>query len=414
MPTPINWNQLIRNLTGSHLLQTWEWGQVKARYGWKPLGIIWFGPEAGPWEPWTIEFQPGSDIGATVSALPWVHVQSSKKTTPITQPHAAALVLQRTLPIRGFSAYLRILYIPKGPLLDWTNASLRCKVLDDLQKYARYQRAIFIKIDPDVIVGEGVPGRLESQEDVQGKDVACEYEGHGWLFSNEQIQFRNTVLVNLTFSEDELLARMKPKTRYNIRLAERKGVTIRVGSPADWELLYRMYAETSLRDGFVIRGKNYYTSMWDIFSKNVPSPVNNQPIVEPLIAEVEGIPVAAVVIYRFAGKAWYLSGMSLDIHREKMPNHLLQWEAMRRAKSSGCTTYDLWGAPDNFQENDPLWGVFRFKDGLGGTIVRTLGAWDYPPHMSIYRLYTQIIPRLLDVMRWRGKSQTKQTIETGF
>jgi len=129
---------------------------------------------------------------------------------------------------------------------------------------------------------------------------------------------------------------------------------------------------------------------------------------ETLIAEVAGEPVAAVVIYRFAGKAWYLSGMSVEAHREKMPNYLLQWEAMRRAKAAGCTIYDLWGAPDDFNENDSLWGVFRFKEGLGGKVIRTLGAWDYPTRSALYRGYTQVLPRLLDIMRRRGKERTRQ------
>jgi lipid II:glycine glycyltransferase (peptidoglycan interpeptide bridge formation enzyme) len=94
-----------------------------------------------------------------------------------------------------------------------------------------------------------------------------------------------------------------------------------------------------------------------------------------------------------------------------MPNHLLQWEAMRRAKSAGCTVYDLWGAPDEFDESDAMWGVFRFKEGLGGEVVRTLGAWDNPVSPVLYRLYTQIIPKVLDVMRAHGRARTRQNVE---
>jgi lipid II:glycine glycyltransferase (peptidoglycan interpeptide bridge formation enzyme) len=214
------------------------------------------------------------------------------------------------------------------------------------------------------------------------------------------------------------MARMKQKTRYNIRLAERKGVTIRVGTPDDWGLLYHMYAETSVRDSFVIRDERYYRTVWQTFQQ--PSTGNlsensrqaQTPVCEPLIAEVDGEAVAAVVIFRFAGRAWYLYGMSRETHREKMPNYLLQWEAMRRAKSAGCTVYDLWGAPDEFNESDSMWGVFRFKEGLGGQVVRGLGAWDYPARPLAYRLYTQVLPRLLDVMRRRGRLQTKRGLAT--
>jgi lipid II:glycine glycyltransferase (peptidoglycan interpeptide bridge formation enzyme) len=130
-----------------------------------------------------------------------------------------------------------------------------------------------------------------------------------------------------------------------------------------------------------------------------------------LIAEVEGKPVAAIFVFYFAGCAYYLYGMSREAHREKMPNYLLQWEGMRRAKAAGCSLYDLWGAPDEFNENDPMWGVFRFKEGLGGQVVRTLGAWDYTPKPLWYKMYSEVIPRVLDVMRSRGKARTQQKLD---
>jgi lipid II:glycine glycyltransferase (peptidoglycan interpeptide bridge formation enzyme) len=224
----------------------------------------------------------------------------------------------------------------------------------------------------------------------------------GWRFSDEQVQFRNTVLIDLTPDLDRLLANMKQKTRYNIRLAERKGVTVRTGATADLPLLYQMYAETARRDDFVIRDESYYLSLWTTMLA--------AGLAEPLLAEVDGEPVAGVVIFRFAGRAWYMQGMSRPAHREKMPNYLLQWEAMLRAKASGCTVYDLWGAPDEFVESDPLWGVYRFKEGLGGQVSRGLGAWDLPIKPLAYRLYTQILPAVLERMRRRGKERTRRLV----
>ncbi|MBI4769845.1 MAG: peptidoglycan bridge formation glycyltransferase FemA/FemB family protein, partial [Chloroflexi bacterium] len=125
-------------------------------------------------------------------------------------------------------------------------------------------------------------------------------------------------------------------------------------------------------------------------------------LAESLIAEVEGAPVAAVIAFRFGDRAWYMYGMSSEAHREKMPNHLLQWEAMRRARAAGCTVYDFWGAPDDFDERDPMWGVFRFKEGFGGQVVRTLGAWDFPASRPLYWLYTQAMPKVLEAMRLRS------------
>ncbi len=164
-------------------------------------------------------------------------------------------------------------------------------------------------------------------------------------------------------------------------------------------MLYKMYAETSVRDGFVIRDEDYYQTVWQAFMES------QSPTCEPLIAEVDGEPVAAIFVFYFAGRAYYIYGMSREAHREKMPNYLLQWEAMRRAKAVGCSLYDLWGAPDEFNENNSMWGVFRFKEGLGGQVVRTLGAWDYTPRPFWYKLYSEVIPRVLDVMRSRGKAR---------
>jgi lipid II:glycine glycyltransferase (peptidoglycan interpeptide bridge formation enzyme) len=167
-----------------------------------------------------------------------------------------------------------------------------------------------------------------------------------------------------------------------------------------------MYAETSVRDGFVIRDESYYMTVWKLFMKS--SAVSGQPSAIPLIAEVNNEPVAAIFLFMFAGRAYYVYGMSRDLHREKMPTYLLQWEAMKLAKTNGCGGYDLWGAPEEFNENDSMWGVYRFKEGLGGEVIRSLGAYDFAPNKLWYKLYTEIMPRVLDVMRSRGKVKTKQ------
>jgi lipid II:glycine glycyltransferase (peptidoglycan interpeptide bridge formation enzyme) len=373
------WNELIAGLPDAHLLQTREWAQVKARYGWEPTFMVWSDTS---FRSYRLDQLDRLDVSGVV---------------------AAATVLKRHIPVRGFAARLNILYIPKGPLVDWSNEPLRKRVLDDLQSFAKNQSAIFLKIDPDVVLGEGIPGENGKENNI-GQAVMSDLQRQGWLFSPDQVQFRNTVLIDLSLSEKDLLARMKQKTRYNIRLAGKKGVTVRVGSQDDLPMLYKVYAETSVRDGFVIRDEGYYQTVWQTFMQS------SVPHAEPLIAEVEGEAVAGIFVFSFAKRAYYLYGMSRETHREKMPNYLLQWEAIRRAKMAGCKFYDLWGAPDEFNESDSLWGVFRFKEGLGGQVVRTLGAWDFTPKPFWYKMYSQVIPRALDVMRSRGKSLTKQAL----
>lgn len=358
------WNEIIAKLPGANILQTREWADVKGRYGWEACPQVW-----------------RDERGEII---------------------AAAMVLMRRVRLPGRVGGWSVLYVPRGPLMDWTDSSHRQRVMDTLESLARQRGVVLLKIDPEVPLGYGVPGSEGAFEVEAGVALYEELGKRGWLFSKEQIQFRNTAVLDLSGDEADWLERMKPKARYNLRLAQRKGVTVRLGAADDFDLLYRMYAETAVRDGFVIRPPEYYRMVWETFSR--------AGMCFPLIAEVSGEAIAGLVLFIFAGKAWYLYGMSRDLHREKMPNYLLQWEAMRLARAKGASVYDLWGAPDVFDESDPLWGVFRFKEGLGARVVRTLGAWDYTTRPLLYQLYTQILPRVLEWMRRRGKARTRRDV----
>ncbi len=372
----VKWNDLIRDLPQTHLLQTSQWADLKAFYGWEPYFLIWE-KAADSWDMkvyMDAEFESGT-------------------------PAAAGMILERKA-LPG----LRVLYMPKGPLLaDWTDQALSEKVLDDLVGFARQKGALQIKIDPDLEFGQGVPGDENYQVFDIGERFQAALRRKGWIFSQEQIQFRNTVLVDLREDEDQILARMKSKTRYNIRLSGRKGIQIRLGGKSDMLMLYRMYAETSRRGGFTIRGEEYYLKLWGSF---VSDGTGEGPLAQPIIAEFEGKPVAGAVVFKFGDRAWYLHGMSLPEHSEKMAPHLIQWEAMRWAKAQGCTVYDMWGAPDRFDESDSMWGVFRFKRGFGGEVSLTVGAWDYPARTLFYAAYNRWLPRILNIMRWFGNRRT--------
>lgn len=367
------WNDAIATLPQPHFLQTRQWAQIKAAVGWKADALAW--DAAGR----MVAENAGSD-----------------------DPAAAALVLTRSVRVKGIDSGLKLSYLPKGPLLDWGNETLRRNVLGDLEAFARSRGAFLLKIDPDVLCGTGIPGQGGTDHPL-GSEVAAELARMGWNYSSEQIQFKNSVWVDLRPDEEILLAKMKQKTRYNIRLAQRKGVQVRRGGKADYPLLFRMYAETSLRDGFVIRNREYYFDLWGIFQE--------AEMADMLIAEVNGEAVAALVLIRFGRKATYFNGMSRQAYREWMPNYLLQWEAMRLAKAEGCEIYDLWGAPEVFSEGDPLWGVYRFKEGLGGEVVRTIGAWDLPLRKIPYQFYTRVYPQLMRWMRRKGNQQTRTVVE---
>ena len=203
------------------------------------------------------------------------------------------------------------------------------------------------------------------------------------------------MLVDLRHSEDELLSAMKSKWRYNVRLAERKGVEVHLGSVDDLSLFYQMYRTTSARDEFVIRPFSYYADAWGTFV--------DAGLAQIFQARSQTETLAGLIVFHFGDRAWYMYGASTDRHRNLMPNHLLQWEAMRWARGQGYQFYDMWGAPEVLDENDPMWGVYRFKEGFGGQFTSYLGAYDFPVFGSRYRLYTFLMPRLLDLMRRRHR-----------
>lgn len=358
-----------------HFLQSTQWAEVKKRYGWKPQFLCWIPQEGNitlvPWK-------PGIDIIS-----------------------AAVLVLERSFCFGSFRTGFKFLYTPKGPLLDWENSMLVKKVLSDLAQYTKTTGAFTMKIDPDVPIG-WMLNSVDVSGTNPGQKLECWLDDNQWRASREQVQFKNTVVIDLTQNEETLLKRMKQKTRYNIRLASRKGIKVRKGSREDYPQLFDMFAKTSLRDGFVIREPGYYYLVWDMFEK--------AGMAEILIADYQSQPIAAVIIFRFGTKAWYFYGMSLDQHREKMPNYILQWEAIKRAKDSGCLTYDLWGAPDQIGPNDPMWGVYRFKEGLGGNLVKTIGAWDYVAQPIRYKLFTQVLPKMMNYLRFQGSKKTRNLV----
>lgn len=361
---PQIWDQIVRSLPHSHLLQSWQWGVFKESFGWQALRMVW---------------------EADGDCL------------------AAAQVLRRSvrLPLPGppFQVY----YVPRGPLLDWSDATLAARVLGDLEALTTGQRSVQLKIEPGQPIGRGFPGAPDAAPNPSGTVGAALLDARGWRKSRETVQFRTTMTLDLTASEDDLLAAMKQKTRYNIRLAGRKGVVIRPGDAGDLDLLYRMYAETSLRDGFAIRSLEYYHTLWGSFFQSG--------LAQPLIAEVDDQAVAAVIIYAFGQTALYMYGMSTEMHREKMPNYLLQWEAIRWARRQGCEIYDFWGAPDSLQTDEALGGVYRFKSGFSAGVVRSMGAWDYTSRPALYWSYNQLLPRLLSLMRIRGRQRTAASID---
>ena len=351
--SPTAWQQALGSLPNAHPLQSWTWGEFKSRWGWDTVPCL-----------------------LTIAESSW-------------NPLAAAMILKRKVPRSPYS----ILYVPKGPILNYNDGPLRRVVLAELENIARQEKAIFIKIDPDVVKSWGVE---EERPSPIGSKFSKELAQRGWRSSAEQIQFRNTVEIDLKQSEDKIMAAMKQKTRYNIRLAGRKGIDIKHGSPADFPAIIQMYQETAERDGFTIRPAAYYLDIWQSFY--------DANMAHPIIAEYEGEPIAAVVLIKFDQTVIYMYGASTHKERNRMPTYLLQWEAIRWAKEQGADIYDMWGAPSEFEETDQLWGVWRFKKGFNGQVVRHIGAWDYVNKPLWYWLYTNALPKYTNYLRSRNNT----------
>lgn len=353
----MKWDVLVSSLPGTHVLQSAHWAKVKAMNGWHPMYLRWV-----------------DEFGNVI---------------------AAVCVHRKLVPVLGRLGGMCLLYAPRGPILDWEDGDLCRQVLNDLQQFAIKNHAIFLKIDPQVILGKGIPDSETAVSEPTGEMVTNVLNKNGWRYSNEQLQFKNTVILDVSPSEENILDRLKQKTRYNIRLAKRKGITIEQAADEDLHTLYQMYAETASRDGFIIRTRDYYLSVWRNLIK--------VRIAYPLVAKYESQILSGLVLFVFGKTAYYFYGMSTDRMREAMPNHLLQWEAIRLAKSLGCENYDFWGAPDHFNADDQMYGVYRFKEGFNGTIIRGIGAWDFSVLPGMYHLYTRLLPKILNIMRSIGR-----------
>jgi lipid II:glycine glycyltransferase (peptidoglycan interpeptide bridge formation enzyme) len=327
MPTVslTEWNQYIQNQPNVHLLQTGEWGELKAAFGWKSVRII--------------------------------------------NEKSGVQILFRKLPLAFTIGYIPKLAVSVQQLAYsqqlWREMDLVCKE----------HRAIFLKLEPDMWEGEHPSG-------ITNYPLL--------ITSSQNIQPPRTIIIDIKGSEDEILSRMKQKTRYNIRLAQKKGVTVRPWD--DLESFHEMMLLTGGRDGFGVHSLEYYQRAYDL--------LHPKQMGELLLAEFEGHPLAALFVARNGNRAYYLYGASTDEERNRMPTYLLQWEAMKWAKACGCEEYDLWGVPDeeeatletNFEKrHDGLWGVYRFKRGFGGQVKRAVQAMDRVYNPLLYWAYLRFM-----------------------
>ena len=311
---------------GGHFLQSWEWGEFKRRHGWEPVRVS---------------------------------VQGSDG-----EGHAQVLFRAK--------GPISLGYVPRGPVIAGDTAAVWPELLREIDRAARRKRAISVIIEPDGDLG-----------------LTGTYREAGVVAGPAHLQPGRTVKVALG-DDAAILGRMHQKTRYNVRLAQRRGVEIehRASDTASLRQYYDLMEDTARRNEFAIHSYDYYADFLEILGERA----------QLLFAWADGHVAAVLIAAAFGDQAIYMYGASSTQHRAHGAAFLLQFEAMRWARDRGCTTYDLWGIPEQDPESlrseDNVsvagtrgsdWrGLYRFKTGFGGEIVT------YPP--TLERRYLPVLP----------------------
>ncbi len=315
------WNAFVASSSHRSFLQTWAWGDVQQALGASRFRIV-------------VE-----DNGKLV---------------------AVALVILRSLKM-GYSW----LYIPRGPIfregLDERYTARAWLALEDkIKSLAREHNAFFVRVDPS----------WES------------FSVAGWQKASREVQPQHTLLLDLSSPEEEMLAHMHAKTRYNIRVAERKGVQVRFSSSVEDVRTFTAIAKSVTgRTGFSYHPDEYYRAIVEV--------LGNAGMAELAIAEIKGEAIAAHLMVYADGIATYAHGASMNEHRSVMAPALLYWETIRRAKEKGLQQYDFFGiAPEDAPKDHPWNGITRMKLGFGGTRVSYCGAYDLVLNEALYTMFT--------------------------
>lgn len=311
------WNAFVAASPARSFLQTWEWGDVQ-----HALGV----------RCWRVVVEDGGKL------------------------LAVALVLERSLQL-GYSW----VYIPRGPIIaegisedDYTRV---WEVLEEkLKSLAEECNAFFIRIDP----------------------IRESFNREGWRKSSREVQPRTTLLLDLAPTQEELLAQLHPKTRYNMKTAQRKGVQIRFSQdPNDVGILLRAAKSVTARTGFAYHPDSYYRAIVDVLGIAEKA--------ELAIARVDGNDIAAHLMVYADGIATYSHGASMHEKRSYMAPALLYWETILRAKEKGMQMYDFFGvAPEDADATHPWAGITRMKIGFGGKRITYCGAYDLVLHEGLY------------------------------
>jgi len=268
------------------------------------------------------------------------------------------LILEKSLPLGKSFLY--------SPEVSWENLDTKYKkIYEYTKKIAENHHTIFL--------------RLEIL-DVNDDKITSKLKQKGFIKAFEEIQPEWRQIIDIARSEEEILAQMKPKGRYNIRVAQKHGIKIETGKNEEIiAIFYKLFCQTAERDGFEKRPKQYFVNL---MQKLAPDG-----LAEILIAKYNNIPVAAEIVTFYDGVASYLYGASNNDYRNLMAPYLLHFEAIKRAKEKGCQVYDLLAVAPEGAERHKYAGITRFKEQFGGRKIHLVGSWDYVYKPGWYKIF---------------------------
>ncbi|MBI3290088.1 peptidoglycan bridge formation glycyltransferase FemA/FemB family protein [Candidatus Microgenomates bacterium] len=290
------------------------------------------------------------------------------------------------LPLSAFS----IGYFPKGPLPDK-------KMIEELNKLGRENKCIFVQLEPNVEVAQN--------SKVKSKNYNSKLKSLGLRQSLKPLFTKYNFVIDLTKSEEELLAVMHPKTRYNIRVAEKHGVKVQEETnDKGFKTYLKLYFETTRRQHYFGHTEKYHRLLWQTLTNHTfdklsagQSPIANHPLVPHILtAYYKGIPLTAWFLMQYQNTLYYPYGGSSIEHRNVMASNLVAWEAIKLGKKLGCKTFNMWGAlGPNADPKDPWYGFHKFKQGYGGRLVEYVGSYDLVLNPVPYWMF-----HLIDKLRW--------------
>lgn len=297
-------------------------------------------------------------------------------------------VLIRSVPL----FHANMMYAPRGPVCDVHDRTVMQKLADGLNALAKKYHAYILKMDPDV-----------KSDDAEFADI-CRCLGftlpeQSKNFEGVQPQYVFRLYLNGR-NEEELLASFHQKTRYNIRVALKKGVTVKIEDESKVDDFYKIMLETGIRDDFVIRSASYFRSLLRDLGEHA----------RLYMAYLDSKPIAGTIAIHYGNKVWYLYGASSDSYRNVMPNYLLQFEMIKWAVDVGADIYDFRGVSGDISEDNPLYGLYRFKKGFNGEFTEFIGELQmiYRPGLNRFLKFAEKNYRHLNMLKFRLKNRKKK------